>query len=129
MISSQQAVFMLCRNLAMEIMGTDNVYDYLPGTSASYPFIFIGETFSSDAPTKSTIFSNITQSIHIYTDDHRKRRDVNEIALQFMKKVRDEYKYKGFNINIKGMNFRLIADNSTKVPLLHGIIDIDFLVN
>ena len=72
MYSPQQEIFTLCRKLAIEVIGKNNVYDFPPSEDADYPFIYIGEQFSQDKSNKSIYINYIKmvlcKMLQLYSD-------------------------------------------------------------
>lgn len=128
MISPQQSVFMLCKNTALDVFD-GKVYDYLPGKETDYPFIFIGEQFSNDKVNKSVIFANITQRVHFFHNDFKKRRSTSDLILKYMQTIREREKAFKRDFLVKEMSYRMLTDNTTDTPLMHGVLEITFLVN
>lgn len=128
MISPQQSVFMLCKNTALDIFD-GKVYDYLPGKETDYPFIFIGEQFSNDIVNKSVIFAKITQRVHLFHNDFREKRKINDIFFEYMQTIREREKAFDRDFLVHEMTYRMLTDNTTDTPLMHGVLEITFLVN
>ena len=128
MKTPQEELFILCRKIAADIVGEKNTFDYLPPTAANYPFFFIGEQSSRDLINKSVVFVEVSQTVHLYTNDWKKRGTTSKLALQFIEKIREQLKTEHFYINIKNLRLRNIVDNSTKTQLLHSVIEVDFLM-
>lgn len=128
MISPQQSVFMLCKNTALDIFD-GKVYDYLPGKEVAYPFIFIGEQFSNDIENKSVIFANVTQRVHFFHNDFRERRRISDLILKYMQAIREKEEAFKRDFLVKEMSYRMLTDNTTDTPLMHGVLEITFLVN
>lgn len=128
MKTPQEELFILCRKIAAGIVGEKNTFDYLPPASTRYPFFFIGEQSSRDLINKSTVFAEVTQTVHLYTNDWKKRGTTSELALKFIEKMREQEKTEHFYINIKNLRLRNIVDNSTKTQLLHSVIEIEIIM-
>ncbi len=122
--SPQQEIFTLCRQVAIEVVGEKNTYDYLPGTEAAYPFVFIGEQFSIDTYSKTAVFGKVTQSIHIYHNDNKRRGTTSKIINDILAKMRTKERTRSFYIDIKEVNIKMLTDNTTGTPLLHGVLDL-----
>lgn len=106
----------------------EKTFDYLPPESVGYPFIFVGEDFSFDRETKSTILGTYTKKVHVYhTRD--KRGDLYRLINDIKYSIRQLNNTKNFYMSVKGINDRVIVDNTTAIPLLHGIIEITINFN
>lgn len=128
MKSPQQEIFTLCMMVAMEVFGRENVYDYLPG-DVNYPFAFIGEQINTDIPNKQYIFGEVEQTIHVYTNNHRKRGDFSKLINEFRYEIRKKEKTPSFFVSIKRIDSQIVPDNSTATPLLHAVISVTFNFN
>lgn len=122
--SPQQEIFTLCRQVAVEVVGQENTYDYSPGKDTKYPFVFIGEQFAADKYNKSAVFGRVTQSIHIYHNDNKRRGTASKIINEILAKMRTKEKTRSFYIDIKEVNIKMLTDNTTGTPLLHGVLDL-----
>lgn len=65
-------VFDLSKQLGYE------TYDYIPGDSANYPFVFIGEQFSQDKMTKTRTLGETNLIIHVFHFD-KERREADQM--------------------------------------------------
>lgn len=126
--SPQQEIFTACRQKAIEVVGKNNVYDFLPG-EAKYPFIYIGEAFSTDIPNKSTVSGSVYQTIHFYHNDYKKRGTTERHIAELRGKIRQIERTPHFYITVISMNGRVLPDNTTQTPLLHGVLEIGFRFN
>jgi hypothetical protein len=113
------AVFLISNNFGYRTV------DYLPADDFGYPFVFVGEQFDSDLRTKTSIYGNVVQTVHVY-HSHRKRGELttmmNNLKTGFRKLKRTE----NFYIACKSIEGQTLPDNSTSEPLLHGIIEVEF---
>lgn len=73
-------IFKLSESLGYE------TYDHLPDDDASYPFVFIGEQFSTDQLTKTRTMGETNLIIHVYHYD-RKRRETDTILGNLKKAI------------------------------------------
>lgn len=129
MYSPQQEIFTLCRQKAVEVIGESNTYDYIPPEGTNYPFIFIGEAFSQDEDNKSAVFGKVQQTIHIYHNDYKKRGTTAKLISELKYKLREVTKTPHFFISISNITDQILPDKTTKTPLLHGIIEVEFKFN
>lgn len=126
MISPQQEVFTLCRRQAVELYGKDIVYDYTP-FDTPVPFIIIGEAFNQDIDSKSQINVRLQQTIHFY-HPVKYRGTLEKQMLDYKRAIREIKHTKRFYITVENISSRVIQDNSTDTPLLHGILEIEFYI-
>lgn len=97
------------------------MFDYLPGTAATYPFVFIGEQFvQSTKINKDTRIKSTQVRIHVFHDNPRQRGTVSSLLSQIEKLI-----VYTFGLNSENVNIRIITDNTTNIPLLHGILETD----
>lgn len=125
-MSPEQALFTKVRQIAVET-GIDT-YDYLPG-DVDYPFIFIGEQISDGVrDNKDARFITVSQSVHIYHDNHRQRGTISNIIYDLQKEIFKIKRVGGRKIEIVDDNLQILPDNTTNTPLLHGVLDITFII-
>ena len=91
-----------------------------------YPFVYLGDSSMVDAPNKSAVFGTVTQTIHVWHDDPMERGTVSAMLLSIKSAARKLENTENFVWNMSGMNQRIIPDNTTGRPLLHGVIDLQF---
>lgn len=124
-IDPQQEIF---TKLKVEIEKNYNVFDgALPPANTPYPFVYLGEvTLQDDYGNKSMVLANVNVTIHVWSDDFTKRgthsemlRDVKEIA----RGITETTNYSWTVLNIYQ---RQLEDNTTKTPLLHGVLEIEY---
>ena len=128
MKSPQLVAFQLCRKKAIDTVGSGNVYDFLPDSKAQYPFFYIGEMQSVDRNTKNAQIPTIYQTIHYYSANPRKRGSDTQTIIDFMERLRLTTKYETFKVDCKNINLQMGTDNSTSTPLLHAVIDVEFIM-
>lgn len=117
----------LCRDIAVDLIGEENVYSYLPPDGAAYPFIYLGEQqhVENTWQNKSVVFPTLFLTLYIYDDKPYERGGMVDIATRFMAAVRQARQTEYYNYHIVNIDYRQQADNSTAVPLLQAIIDIE----
>lgn len=125
-LSPQQQIFNEVYKVCYQL-GYD-VYDYLPATEVSYPFVFLGEQFDNDRVNKSTVTGLVTQIIHVY-DDYRKRGDVTTMMDSIKRELRKLKHTNNFYITTRNINSQTLPDNSTAQALIHGIVEVEFSFN
>ena len=115
-------VFKVCLALGYD------TYDFVPPESAKLPFVYVGEQFDQDRNTKSVIYGDVQQSIHVY-GNYRNRAQVTDMVNQIKRDLRKLRKTENFYITIRNINSQTLIDESTSQPLLHGIVEVDFTFN
>ena len=103
------------------------VYDtFLPPEDTPYPFIYLADSQQTDDPNKTAVFGNVYQTIHVWHNNPRQRGTVSKILLD-IKKVCYRLEHTGnFAWMVQNINQRILPDNTTKTPLLHGLLEVEF---
>jgi flavodoxin len=105
-----------------------STYPYLSAKDVAYPFVFVGEQFDQDMPTKSVIYGLVNQTVHIY-HTYKKRRELTDMMNTLKREFRKLKKAGNYYLAVRNINAQTMIDNSTGEPLLHGIIEIEFRFN
>lgn len=104
-----------------------SVYDgFLPPDGTPYPFVYLGDNQQTDTANKSAVFGVVHQVIHIWHNNPKKRGTVSEMMLNVKTACRNIGRTAHFSWEARGMSARIIPDNTTKTPLLHGVVEVDF---
>lgn len=112
--------------LKLKDLGYD-VYDtFLPPESTPYPFIFIADSQQTDTQTKSAVMGNVYQTIHVWHNNPKRRGTVSEMLLSIKKVCYGLEHTENFAWMIQNVNQRILPDNTTKTPLLHGLLEVEF---
>lgn len=125
MLDPQQELF---SNIKKEIesLGYD-VYDgFLPPENTPYPFVYFGDMQQVDASTKSQINGRVTQTIHVWHNNPKQRGTVSQMLLNIKKTCRMIEQTESFTWSVRNINQNIFPDNTTKSPLMHGVLDIEF---
>lgn len=121
-MDAQQEYFTALK-LALEAKGYA-VYDgFLPPEGTPYPFIYLGDFRQSDVSNKSAIFGTVFPTVHVWHNDPMKRGTVSRMILdikQTFKEITHTAHFAWMAVNV---NSRIIPDNTTKTPLLHGVVE------
>lgn len=103
------------------------VYDgFLPPDDTPYPFVYLGDNQQTDEANKSAVFGRVHQVIHIWHNNPKKRGTVSEMILKVKTVCRNIGHTANFSWDIRGMSSQIFPDNTTKTPLLHGVVEVDF---
>ena len=103
------------------------VYDgFLPPDDAPYPFVYLGDNQQTDEANKSAVIGRVHQVIHIWHNNPKKRGTVSEMMLNVKTVCRDIGRTAHFSWEARGISSRIFPDNTTKTPLLHGVVEVDF---
>lgn len=113
--------------LELKAKGFD-VYDgALPPDGTPYPFVFLGDCRQSDDANKSAVFGHVYQNIHVWHNNPKQRGSVSKMLLAIKNVCRHIEHTDSFGWLLIGLNQRIIPDTTTKTPLLHGVIEAEFL--
>ena len=112
--------------LRLKDLGYD-VYDtFLPAEGTPYPFIYLADSRQTDTQTKSAVMGNVYQTIHVWHNNPKQRGTVSEILLDIKKVCYSLEHTENFAWMIQNINQRILPDNTTKTPLLHGLLEVEF---
>lgn len=132
-----QIAFCRVRKIIEENFGKIATYDtILPEVGTSYPFFYIGESFQNDELLKNSVVGTINLTVHYWTDKVRARGTAVEDMRKFKSALYESENTLGnedkntqndeTKVHFLRANSRILADNSTAVPLLHGVIELYF---
>lgn len=133
-----QIAFCRVRKIIEENFGKIATYDtVLPEVGTSYPFFYIGESFQNDDLLKNSVVGTINLTVHYWTDQVRARGKAVEDMRKFKSALYEsENALENENdentpneetkVHFLRANSRILADNSTANPLLHGVIELYF---
>lgn len=121
-LDPQQELFTAYK-LSLEAMGY-SVYDGgLPPEGTEYPFIHFGEFRQSDQMLKNAVIGTVYPTINVWHNDERQRGTVSKMLLDIKWVICTVSKTAGFSWLPVSLDSRIITDNTTKTPLLHGIVE------
>lgn len=107
----------------LEAMGF-SVYDgVLPPADTPYPFVYLGEFRQTDTANKSAVFGTVYPTIHVWHNDPRQRGTVSQMLLSIKTACRTIDHTDNFAWSVREMNQRILNDDTTKAPLLHGVLE------
>lgn len=106
--------------------GLFEVYDgALPPADVPYPFVFLGENQEIDELLKGGISARVEQTIHVYSNDVRSRGTFSAVMARCKQAAYNITKGDG-SVMLAGISAQVLPDNTTAVPLLHGVIDVSY---
>lgn len=121
----QQELFTQVK-LSLEAIGYA-VYDgFLPPDGTPYPFVYLGDFQQTDSANKSQINGFVYATIHVWSNTPKNRGTVSQILLDVKNACRKIDHTSNFAWSVRNINQRIISDNTTKTPLLHGVIEAGF---
>ena len=104
-----------------------NAYDgQLPPKGTTYPFYYLADTRQQFGSAKSHDYGYVTLVVHVWHNDWKQRGTVSEMLLTVKTVCRQILHTKNFSWTVRNINQRILPDNSTKTPLLHGVVDVEF---
>lgn len=104
-----------------------DVYDtFLPPEGTPYPFIYLADSQQTDTQTKSAVMGNVYQIIHVWHNNPKQRGTVSKMLLDIKKVCYKLEHTENFAWMIQNVNQRILPDNTTKTPLLHGLLEVEF---
>lgn len=112
--------------LRIKELGYD-VYDgELPPDNTPYPFVYLGDMQQTEQGTKTEVIGSVFPVIHIWHSSPKKRGTVSRMLQEIKLLCRGIEETRNFSWFVKNMNQRIITDATTKTPLLHGILEVEF---
>lgn len=121
-MDAQQELFTYLK-LSIEAKGYE-VYDsFLPPPETPYPFVYLGDFQQTDAETKTNVIGSVFPTIHVWHNNPRKRGDVSKMLLDIKTICRSLSHTDSYAWNARNVTSQIIPDNTTKQPLLHGIVE------
>lgn len=106
------------------------VYDgALPPEDTPYPFVYMGEVRQTDHANKAAVFGAVYQTIHVWSDNPRRRGEVSQMLLGIKRVCRETQSTRNFGWMLVNANQRILPDNTTNTPLLHGMLEVEYKFN
>lgn len=110
----------------IKALGYD-VYDgFLPPDGTPHPFVYLADSQLTDDANKTAVFGNVYQTIHVWHNNPRQRGTVSKMLLAIKNVCRRLDHTGNFAWNVRNVNQRILPDTTTKQPLLHGLLEIEF---
>lgn len=110
----------------IKVKGYD-VYDgFLPPSGTPYPFVYIGDFQQIDDQNKTAVFGNVFATIHVWSNTPKNRGEVSKMLLDIKTICRAIEHTTNFAWILRNANQSIRPDNTTKSPLLHGVLDLEF---
>ena len=123
-MDAQQELFTALK-LALEAKGYA-VYDgALPPEDTAYPFIYLGEFQQTDTEHKNAVTGIVYPMIHVWHNNWGQRGMVSRMLLDIKMTFRTIEHTANFAWIKRNVRSRIIADNTTKTPLLHGVVEVE----
>lgn len=125
-MEAQQELFTALK-LALEEKGYA-VYDgRLPPEGTAYPFIYLGNFGQNDTFTKREAHGRVYPVIHVFHNDPKRRGTVSDMIRNVKATCVGIRRTDNFGWMVRNVSIRIMEDNTTKTPLVHGVIEPEFL--
>jgi len=125
----QQELFSALRKAFVEEFGEGNIYDaVMPPENTPYPFVYLADAIQTDMDLKGAVMGEVSITVHVWHDDPKARGTVSDMMLRIKKRAREIEitKDRSWMIRNNLTSQRIIADTTTKAPLLHGIVSLNY---
>ena len=99
---------------------------FLPPDETPYPFVYLADVHQTDIANKSAIFGNVYPTIHVWSNNPKRRGEVSKILLDIKTACRKIEHTANFAWMLTNIDQRILADNTTKQPLLHGVLEVEY---
>lgn len=128
MKNKQQDLFTALLVALRAEFGADRVYDgVLPPEGAPYPFVYLADNHQVDSyGNKSRILGEVRQTIDVYSNNPKKRGTLSDYMDRITTAALRLAESKEYSWEVAASEQQVLPDNSTNVPLLHGIVYITF---
>jgi hypothetical protein len=125
-MDAQQELFTALK-LALEALGYA-VYDgALPPENTPYPFIYLGEFQQTDIEHKNATTGTVYPNIDVWHNNWEERGTVSKMLLDIKTVCRNLGHTTNFAWLVRNISSRILADNTTNTPLMHGNVQADCL--
>lgn len=125
-MDAQQELFTALK-LGIEAKGYRVEDGVLPPEDTPYPFVYMGDFRQADREHKNAVTGSVFPTIHLWHNNTRQRGTVSRMLLDIKAVCRSIDRTSNFAWLIRGVNSRIIPDNTTKTPLLHGVVELEGL--
>lgn len=112
--------------LDLKAKGFDVHDGALPPDGTPYPFVYLGDVQQNDIEKKNAIVGNVHATIHVWHNKPTRRGTVSGMMLDIKKICRIIDKTDSFAWFVSNVNQNIITDTTTKTPLLHGVLEVEF---
>lgn len=122
-ITDPQQELFTAYKLSLEAKGYA-VYDgELPPEDTPYPFIYLGDFRQSDVMHKNAVTGTVHPTIHVWHNNTKQRGTVSQMLLDIKAVIYKTERTENCGWIVQSVDSRIIPDNTTKTPLLHGIVE------
>lgn len=105
-----------------------DVYDgTLPPENTPYPFVYLSDSHQvDDGGNKTQLFGSVFQTIHVWHNSPTKRGTVSAMLGALKQMCRRLHYTDTFAWHVRNVDQRILPDNTTDTPLLHGVLEVEF---
>ena len=125
-MDAQQELFTAYK-LGIEARGYTVFDGVLPPANTPYPFVYMGDFRQTDKEHKNAVTGIVYPTIHVWHNNPRQRGTVSRMLAEIKAVCRSIDHTDNFAWVIRNVNSQIIPDNTTKSPLLHGIVELEGL--
>lgn len=125
-MDAEQELFIALK-LGIEAKGY-TVYDgALPPENTPYPFVYLGDFRQTDTEHKANRTGIVYPTIHVWHNNIRQRGTVSRMLFDIKTVCRQINRTSNHAWLFRNVNSRIFPDNTTKTPLLHGVVEAEGL--
>ncbi len=99
-------------------------FDYLPDESQEYPFVYVGYQQNIDRITKTRFLGKTHIQLDVYAE-HNRRFEVSRILNDLLNVIQHHRKTTHFTYTVVNSESQIVGDNTTDIPLIHGILELE----
>lgn len=124
-MDAQQELFTRLK-LSLESKGY-SVYDgTMPPDGTPYPFIYLGDFSQDETENKSAVMGTVNATIHIWSNTPKNRGTVSAMISDVKAVCRGIERTDNHAWLCRNITQRIIPDNTTNTPLLHGVVQVAY---
>lgn len=124
-MDAQQELFTALK-LGLEKKGYRVFDGELPLDGTPYPFIYLGDFDQNDTVTKGQGMGFVYPTIHVWHNNPRQRGTVSAALSTIKDLCRNIYRTENFGWLYQRCSQQILPDNTTKAPLLHGVLQPEY---
>lgn len=98
----------------------------LPPENTPYPFVYLGDNQQADIPTKGAAYGHVHQTIHFWHNNPKQRGILSDMIFNAKAVCINIVRTAHYSWDVRGISTRIFPDTTTKTPLLHGVLEVDF---
>ena len=99
----------------------------LPPEDTPYPFLYLGNFRENDTAAKVGMTGSVFPIVHVWSNNVRKRGELSRMILDVKIVYSQLRRTRNYAWAARGITSQILSDYTTKTPLLHGIVEAEFL--